>query len=59
MKINRFGRAETLSPQEITLLFSEGFVKPRDRHRKGRLRHRALFGVCLYAGVNLTLKGRL
>ncbi len=30
MKINRFGRAETLSPQEITLLFSEGFVKPRD-----------------------------
>ncbi|MEH2306163.1 hypothetical protein [Nostoc sp.] len=31
MKINRFGKAEILNPQEITLLFSEGFVKPRDR----------------------------
>jgi integrase/recombinase XerD len=44
MKINRFGKAEILNPQEITLLFSEGFVKPRDR---------ALFGVCLYAAARI------
>jgi len=31
MKINRFGKAEILNPQEITLLFTEGLVKPRDR----------------------------
>jgi integrase/recombinase XerD len=44
MKINRFGKAEILTPQEITLLFSEGFVKPRDR---------AIFGVCLYAAARI------
>ena len=44
MKINRFGKAEVLTPQEITLLFSEGFVNPRDR---------ALFGVCLYAACRI------
>lgn len=44
MKINRFGKSEILTPQEITLLFSEGFVKPRDR---------ALFGVCLYAACRI------
>jgi integrase len=44
MKINRFGKAEILNPQEITLLFSEGLVKPRDR---------ALFGVCLYAAARI------
>jgi hypothetical protein len=37
MKINRFGKAEVLSPDQINLLFNEGFVKPRDK---------ALFGVC-------------
>ncbi len=44
MKINRFGKAEILNPQEITLLFTEGLVKPRDR---------ALFGVCLYAAARI------
>jgi integrase/recombinase XerD len=45
MKINRFGKAEILTPQEITLLFSEGFVKPRDR---------ALFGICLFTGCRVS-----
>lgn len=44
MKINRFGRAEILSPEQITLLFTEGFTKPRDK---------ALFGVCLYAATRI------
>jgi integrase/recombinase XerD len=43
MKINRFGKAEVLTPDQINLLFNEGFVKPRDL---------ALFGVC--ATFNLT-----
>ena len=44
MKVNRYGRAEILSPAQISLLFAEGFVKPRDR---------ALFGVCLYAATRI------
>jgi integrase/recombinase XerD len=44
MKVNRFGRAEILTPEQITLLFTEGFTKPRDR---------ALFGVCLYAATRI------
>ena len=44
MKINRFGKAEILTPDQINLLFNEGFVKPRDR---------ALFGVCLYAACRI------
>lgn len=31
MKVNKFGRAKILTPDEINLLFSEGFTKPRDR----------------------------
>ncbi|AFY51033.1 hypothetical protein Nos7524_5311 [Nostoc sp. PCC 7524] len=38
MKINRCGRAEILIPDQINILFTQGFVNPRDR---------ALFGVCL------------
>ena len=45
MKVNKFGRAAILTPQQISLLFSEGFVNPRDR---------ALFGVCLYATARIT-----
>ncbi|MBD2533712.1 hypothetical protein H6G97_30820 [Nostoc flagelliforme FACHB-838] len=30
MKINRFGRAEILTPNQINVLFNEGFVNPRD-----------------------------
>ncbi len=44
MKVNRFGRAEILSTHQITLLFTEGLTKPRDR---------ALFGVCLYAATRI------
>jgi len=44
MKINRFGKAEVLTPDQINLLFTEGFVKPRDK---------ALFGVCLYAACRI------
>jgi integrase/recombinase XerD len=44
MKTNRFGRAEILSPEQISLLFTKGFTKPRDR---------ALFGVCLYTAARI------
>ena len=44
MKVNRFSQAEILQPEEISLLFSEGFVNVRDR---------ALFGICLYAGARI------
>ena len=44
MKVNRYGRAEILSPQQISLLFEQGFVNLRDR---------ALFGVCLYAAARI------
>lgn len=44
MKVNRYGRAKILSPEQITLLFTEGFTKPRDK---------ALFGVCLYTAARI------
>jgi integrase/recombinase XerD len=44
MKVNKFGRAAILTPTQITLLFHEGLIKPRDR---------ALFGVCLYAAARI------
>ena len=44
MKVNRYGKAETLTPEQISLLFTQAFVKPRDR---------ALFGVCLYAACRI------
>lgn len=44
MKVNRYGRAEILTPYQINLLFNEGLTKPRDR---------ALFGVCLYAAARI------
>ena len=44
MKVNRYGKAEILSPYQINLLFDIAFVKPRDR---------ALFGVCLYAACRI------
>ena len=44
MKVNRYGRAEVLTQNQITLLFTEGFIKPRDR---------ALFGVCLYGAARI------
>ncbi|MGK7880630.1 MAG: tyrosine-type recombinase/integrase, partial [Crocosphaera sp.] len=44
MKVNRYGRAEILTPEQVSLLFTEGFTKPRDK---------ALFGVCLYAATRI------
>ena len=44
MKINGFGQAEILKPEEISLLFNVALVKLRDR---------ALFGVCLYTGARI------
>ena len=44
MKVNKFGRAAILTPTQISKLFGEGFVKPRDR---------ALFGVCLYGAARI------
>ena len=44
MKVNRYGKAEILTPTQISLLFNEGFVKPRDK---------ALFAVCLYAAARI------
>lgn len=44
MKVNKFGRAAILTPTQISKLFTEGFVKPRDR---------ALFGVCLYGAARI------
>ena len=44
MKSNRFGRASILTPDQVSLLFNEGFTKPRDQ---------ALFGGCLYAATRI------
>lgn len=44
MKVNRYGKAETLTASQISSLFSEGLVKKRDR---------ALFGICLYAACRI------
>ena len=44
MKVNRYGRAEILTPNQINQLFTNGFLNPRDK---------ALFGVCLYAAARI------
>jgi len=44
MKIDRYGRAEILTSDDIKILFTEGLEKPRDR---------ALFGICLYAAARI------
>ncbi|MEP0924829.1 site-specific integrase [Leptolyngbya sp. ST-U4] len=44
MKINRYGQAEILTPEQVSSLFTEGFVNPRDK---------ALFGVCLYCACRI------
>lgn len=45
MKVNGNGQGKILSPDELRLLFSEGFVSPRDR---------ALFGICLFTGCRVS-----
>ena len=39
------GQAKVLTPEELRLLFSEGFKSPRDR---------ALFAVCLFTGCRIS-----
>ncbi len=46
MKRNPYGRAEILTPDQISLLFTEGFTKPREP---------ALFGVCLYGATRIKI----
>jgi integrase/recombinase XerD len=46
MKIDRHGRAKILSQEELTLLFTHGFVLNPDRDR-------ALFAVCLYTACRI------
>ena len=48
MKIDRHGRAKILTPEEIQLLFSEGFADNPFPERD-----RALFGVCLYTACRI------
>jgi integrase/recombinase XerD len=44
MKIDRYGQAKILTPEEIQILFREGLTTPRDR---------ALFGICLYGAARI------
>ena len=44
MKIDRYGQAKILTPEEIQLLFTQGLDKTRDR---------ALFGICLYTACRI------
>lgn len=44
MKIDRYGQAKILTPEEIQILFREGLTTPRDR---------ALFGICLYGACRI------
>lgn len=48
MKIDRHGRAKILTPEEIQLLFDEGF-----KDNPFPKRDRALFGVCLYTACRI------
>lgn len=45
MKVDGNGQGKILTPEELRLLFTEGFVSPRDR---------ALFGICLFTGCRVS-----
>ena len=45
MKVAGNGQGKILDPEELKLLFAEGFVSPRDR---------ALFGICLFTGCRVS-----
>ena len=45
MKVSGNGQGKILTPDELRLLFSEGFVSERDR---------ALFGICLFTGCRVS-----
>ncbi len=44
MKVDGNGQGKILTPEELKLLFTSGFVSPRDR---------ALFGICLFTGCRV------
>ncbi|AFZ33617.1 integrase family protein (plasmid) [Gloeocapsa sp. PCC 7428] len=45
MKVAGNGQGKILTPEELRLLFTQGFVSPRDR---------ALFGICLFTGCRVS-----
>jgi len=45
MKVDGNGQGKILTPDELRLLFTSGFVSPRDR---------ALFGICLFTGCRVS-----
>jgi integrase/recombinase XerD len=45
MKVAGNGQGKILTPEELKLLFTEGFTKERDR---------ALFGICLFTGCRVS-----
>ncbi len=45
MKVNGNGQGKILTPEELRLLFTEGFTNPRDR---------ALFAICLFTGCRVS-----
>ena len=45
MKVAGNGQGKILTPEELKLLFTEGFVRERDR---------ALFGICLFTGCRVS-----
>ena len=45
MKVAGNGQGKILTPEELKLLFAEGFVRERDR---------ALFGICLFTGCRVS-----
>ncbi len=45
MKVDGNGQGKILTPDELRLLFAEGFVSSRDR---------ALFGICLFTGCRVS-----
>ena len=45
MKVAGNGQGKILTPEELRLLFAEGFNSPRDR---------ALFGICLFTGCRVS-----
>jgi integrase/recombinase XerD len=45
MKVAGNGQGKILTPEELRLLFTRGFISPRDR---------ALFGICLFTGCRVS-----
>ncbi|MEH1835964.1 MAG: hypothetical protein V7L29_28925 [Nostoc sp.] len=53
MKVSGNGQGKILSKEELRRLFTEGFLSPAIAYG-GRLRHRALFGICLFTGCRVS-----